>query len=125
MEDKEYRERIEKAHDLYRKYLPVKCPHLGNELIVFNRHGFNHIERRGKKLRLRKEVIKRLGLLPLTTEIISSLKSVCDFRTEKIKGDVVKYWGLTYEDRFRVVIRQINSGQKHFFSIMPRLDNHK
>ncbi len=127
MNDEEYHIKVRKAHERYLKYLPVKCPHLENEVIVFNRHGFNHFERKGR-MRPRKEVLDRLTLLPLATEVISSKNSVCDLRSEKSNGDEIKYWGLTYalavDRKIRVVVRQINKGPKHFYSIMHRSESH-
>ncbi len=124
MNDEKYHKKVDGSHKMYLKYEPVKCPHLNNEEIRFNRHGFNHLERKGKKLRSRKEVLERLKLLPLVTEIISSKNSVCDFRCEQSNSDDIKYWGLTYTLKenlmVRVVIRQIDKGPKHFYSIMRR-----
>ncbi len=121
MNNAEYKRIIERQHILYKKYKPVYCPHLRNGMTTFNRHGFNHLLRKGKKLRPRKETLQRFGLLPLASKIISSEKSTLEHRIEQNEKETIKYWGLTLNierRKIRVVIRQINEGPKHFYSIM-------
>ena len=124
MTEKEYKKELAEAHESYKKLAPISCPHLDNEKIVFNRLGFNHLVRKGNKLRPRHEVLLRLSYLQKITHVISSPKSVCEQRVESYESLKVHYWGLTLQIEknliLRVVVRQINSGPKHFFSIMQK-----
>lgn len=123
MNDEHYKSKIDEYHQLYKNYKPVICPVLNNEEIVFNRYGFNHLIRKGTKLRPQDEVMQRFKLLPLASKIISSEISSLEYREEKRNGEIIKYWGLILEikkQKVKVVIRRINNGVKHFYSIMPK-----
>jgi len=55
MRDNNFRDFISKTKKEYKNIGYIKCPAFRNENIYFNRHGFNHLIRKERKLRDRKE----------------------------------------------------------------------
>ena len=111
--DKDLANFIKNKHLEYKRFRPTPCPAFDNELIHFNKAGFNHLVRKGRFLRSSKEIIRRLNLLPEVPNIISSCKS---FHTKR-----PNFWSLKAKRkgvRIVVVIRQLKGGVKHFFSVM-------
>lgn len=105
------------AWDFYSRIGSVICPTLNNEKVVFSRAGFNHLIRKGKRLRPEREQIRRLRLLPYVEKVISS-KNVTLLNTPGISAD---FWEISKKVNgltIKVVIRQKNTSSKHFFSIM-------
>lgn len=107
------------------------CPALNNEHIIFNAEGFNHICR--KPNRPTKEIIDRLQLLWHAETILQDPFVLMTYRkrSEKLmlrKSGVrrpeeveVQYWRFEKPigtEIVKVLVRQVNDGQKHFFSIM-------
>ena len=110
-----------KAKEEYYKIGSVPCPAFNNELVYFNKYGFNHLIRKGKYPRDRKEQLKRILILPYSLSIIKNSKYVSEYRINNIKNVCGYFWSVQGNINgffLRVVIRQINSGSKHFFSIM-------
>lgn len=120
------------AKKFYKKIGYVLCPALNNEYINFNSVGFGHLIRK-IKLRSRNEQKKRFTLLKYAGKIIKNPKAVIFYKQEQrnvkvkrygkstFKTSLVQYW--TFQEyiknwKIKVVIRQINKGQKHFYSIM-------
>jgi hypothetical protein len=58
----------------YRKLGFAECPAFNNEKIYFNNYGFQHIIRKGKKLREISEQIKRFNILKYAPIIIKNSK---------------------------------------------------
>ncbi len=98
-----------------------KCPAFGGEKIYFNRHGWNHLLRKGRLMRSEAEQKRRITLLHLAPEIITSVLKTEDYKENIQHGQVAYFWSLrsVYNNtKVRIVIRMINNGSKHFFSIM-------
>lgn len=128
------------AKDFYKKIGIVLSPALGNQFVSFNNIGFNHLIRK-LSLRSRNEQKKRFLLLPKVEFIIKNPKAVVVYRREEkkilikikeartLKESVVHYWTFVYftgSKRIKVVIRQVNNGSKHFYSVMDkRVDKQK
>ena len=127
------------AKKFYKKIGRVLCPAL-NEYVIFNNKGFNHLIRKLKR-RSRTEQRKRFLLLPFAERIILNPKAKIEYRSQskklKIKqgknkvlqNSIIQEWG--FEEvianlKIKVVIRQINNGQKFFYSIMgDKVKNNK
>jgi len=120
------------AKKFYKKIGRIPCPALANEIVTFNNRGFNHLIRK-IKIRSRKEQKRRFLLLINAENIIKNPKATIIYREEKSKSKVKrhgvkvlqtslnKYWTFIYQKgakRIKLVIRQINGGVKHFYSIM-------
>jgi hypothetical protein len=103
------------AKEEYGKIKSVWSPALGDE-IAFNNKGFKHLVGDGRRPRQKNDRMRRFALLPLASEIIASAKIYEDHR----RVGQTQYWAVAQENNgeiVRVVIRQIGSGRKHFFSI--------
>jgi hypothetical protein len=127
-----------RAKQIYSKIGRVSCPFFNGELVVFNRKGFNHLLRRGPKVRPKKDSLIRLRLIEFAESIIKNLDGnvVVEFRDDyeverlvnrsgnKVKEKVLaKSWGfITTIDNSEItlVIGQIHGGQKEFLSIMAK-----
>lgn len=102
---------------------PLACPALDNELIYFTKDGFNHLIRKGRKLREQYEQHERLALFQYVPSIIESSRMYILHRVHSknsINKSSAQFWSLENKIQGEVVvviIRQINSGTKHFFSV--------
>ena len=122
-----------KAKKLYSKIGRIPSPALNGEYVAFTNIGFTHLVRKGRNPRPRNEQKKRFALLPHAEDIIKNPKATIVYRTTETKywtdryGEKIlitstaHFW--TFEEKInnriiKVVIRQLNQGQKHFFSIM-------
>ncbi len=117
---------ILKYRTFYQSIEYLKCPTLNNEIIYFNNHGFRHLLIKGRKWRKPKDQLRRLELLKYVKSVICSTKPVLNYRAIESKKGIVQFWSLEITIKINttiiVVIRQIGSGRKHFFSIFSRND---
>ncbi len=129
----EYKQLKLKAKKHYAKIGRIPSPALSNEYVAFTSKGFTHLVRKGRNPRPRNEQIRRFALLPHAETIIKNPEAVIIYRTTE-----TKYWTNRYGQKvlitstahfwtfveiregkeIKVVVRQLNLGQKHFFSIM-------
>lgn len=127
-----------KAKQIYSKIGRVACPFFNGELVAFNRNGFNHLLRRGPKVRPRRDALERLRLIEYAEVIIKNQDSSIrvefrdDYEVErvvnrsgnKIREKVMaKSWGFVASidgTEVTLVIGQITGGQKEFLSIMAK-----
>ncbi len=122
------------AKDFYKKIGTIFCPALDNQYISFNNTGFTHIIRK-MSVRSRNEQKRRFLLLPKIESILKNPQAVIVYRKEEkkvevkkkyikiLKESVIHYWTFVYftdSKRIKVVIRQINNGAKHFYSVMDK-----
>lgn len=73
-------------------------------------------------LRTKKEIIERFGLIIHIPNILKKIKST-NFEEKRIKGDSSAYfWTIKYrlhsDLRIRIILRRLNNGKLHFFSVM-------
>jgi hypothetical protein len=116
---------------LYGKIGTMWCPAL-NEYITFNRLGFQHLLRKRGIPRTKEEQERRFALLPFVKEIVGdpcakfyyqkkTSFSRLDRHNKTIRtSNNAEFWRLSKEidgKRINVVIRKINHGKKHFFSV--------
>jgi hypothetical protein len=114
---------INKYYCEYKNIGSVPCPALGGEYVYFLKRGFRHLIWKGNKLRERKEQIIRFELIKYAPTILRSSSSFKDYNKNNIADKEVNFWSFTGKvgnDTVIVLVRQIRSGPKHFFSIMKR-----
>lgn len=129
--EENYEEAKRKAKELYSKIGSVWCPALGQR-INFNRVGFQHLLQKERKFRPKSERLRRFALLPYAKEIVSDYRGSIVyekrkvFRRREIDGEdtsvasIMYFWAFADEwdgRRIKLVIRQVDGGEKHFFSI--------
>ncbi len=115
----EYWQKRLEAKAVYSGVGKVWCPAL-SDWIVFNMKGFTHLVRKGKSLRPEKEQMRRFFLLRYAAQTLKDSKVKFTYKQEAAAG----FWVFKkpYSDReIILVVRQIGTGQKHFFSVMDRL----
>lgn len=115
---------IQSYKKLYRTFTSVECRALQNEKVYFNSHGFNHLIRKGSKFRPHTQIRDRFSLLMYCPEILKSTCDVHEYRIVHQKDSVAHFW--TIKKRLnsldiKVVVRRINNGRLHFFSVMARI----
>jgi len=116
-----YEKKKKEAKEIYSKIGRVWCPAL-NDNIFFNDIGFRHFTWKGNdRKRSHIQQVKRFILIPRAREIVSDpLLSIFSKREKIRKGRYIRFWAFRMNARgkyIRVVIRQINDGNKHFLSI--------
>ena len=107
-----------------KKYMDIKhiiCPAFDNEEIYFNNYGFDHLIYKGKRRRPKKDAENRLSLVSKTSEILKNAKSIYK-QKRSIKGQsVAHFWEVRNMDKsgkvICIIIRKLNNGTKHFFSV--------
>jgi len=122
------------AKKFYKKIGAVLSPALDNQYVFFNNTGFNHLIRK-LSLRSRGEQKRRFLLLPRAESIVKNPKAIILYKKEEkkilikkkeikiLKESVIHYWTFVHftdSKRIKVVVRQINNGHKHFYSIMDK-----
>lgn len=122
------------AATFYRNVGSVRCPYLGRD-VSFNRQGLEHLLfKKRKHARPRADQHMRLKLLHLAPRVLSqshtvqgvlSQRAFVRQRSGKTRERVLK--NVTYYEfvavlqtiRIRVVVRRVEGGQHHFWSIIP------
>ncbi len=122
-----------KAKGLYKKIGRVECPALNGELVSFTSNGFDHIVRKGRALRTKTEQKKRFALVPYLKGIVGNPAATIVTKTEPTREVVdrhgnkvtinttAQFWAFYHWEkgfRIKVVVRQLGTGPKHFFSVM-------
>jgi hypothetical protein len=128
-----YEKAKQQAKQIYLKIGRIKSPALGDEYVFFTSAGFDHLLRKGRIPRTRNEQKRRFTLLPYVEQIIKNPTGKIIYRKTKIKeranrhGEKIliestaHFW--TFVDKIgdcviKVVIRQLENKNKHFFSVM-------
>jgi len=130
----------DKAEELYRELDTVNCAYFKEE-VHFNRLGLDHIKfKKWNRSRPIKDQYMRLRLLHLAPQVLKLSRTVqgMSYAKEFIRKKVhsrwdniltnIYYWefvAIIDEVRVRVVVRQIEGGVKHFWSIIPFWQNDK
>jgi hypothetical protein len=126
-----YQNAKKRAKEFYKTIGRLWCPVL-NDYVVFNNVGFQHLIRKGHRPRLMSDQTRRFYLLESAEDILTNMKAKVAFEEKNIisapnktdkKSSVqsrVIFWKISArqnEKTIIVVVRQIASKQKHFFSI--------
>ena len=117
------KEKIKEFKKEYSKIRYICCPAFNNEKIYFNKHGLIHILRKGSRYRNPKDILRRINFFPIVKVILSQERDIFEYRTTKIKNSFGQFWTIRMKTEFvciKVVIRQLNNGSKHFFSVMGK-----
>ncbi len=112
---------IKDARNTYKRIKSVSCPAFNYELIYFNKHGFNHLISKQRLLRSKNEQARRINLLPHAVILIESVHKICGYKKTVVDSSIGHFWTLKGNiegKNIRVIIRQLNQGNKHFFSVM-------
>ena len=129
-----YNQLKDAANSFYQKIKYLHCTAL-NEKVHFTAEGFNHLiyKRKGVE-RSKNDQIMKFKLLSSGKEIIEKTTTYQEYSEEfitvskrRFKKRVnetvsVKYWGfvaILNRSRVKVIVRQIDRGQKHFWSVIP------
>lgn len=129
-----YEKTKRQAKRVYKRIGRVPCPALGGELVAFTSAGFNHMVRKGRIPRPKKDQQRRFALVPHIERIIRNPKATIAYERRETKtvvdrhgenitlkstADFWTFMETTDDVVIKVVIRQLGErGQKHFFSVM-------
>ncbi|MEK7544858.1 MAG: hypothetical protein AAB551_01890 [Patescibacteria group bacterium] len=132
--DEQFREVKEKGELFYKSLHEIYCPYF-REKISFGSHGLEHLKfKRREKARLEQDQYMRFKLLYLVPEILRlshTLQGILEtqkFERVRVHGRTdtilkpVKYYefiAVIKRNRVRVIVKQIENGQKFFWSIIP------
>ena len=114
---------LKKSKIEYNKIKSISCPAFGCERIFFNRQGFNHLIRKGSILRNTQEQKVRISLIMPAVGILTTSNNFVGYRETKTPYSSAKFWlfeGIDKKRTICVVIRQINEGNKIFFSVFKK-----
>ncbi len=112
--DSDYEAVKKEAKEFYDKIGRVWCPAF-NDYVAFRKAGFRHLSWKGGVFRFKGEQRRRFAVLPSAVDILQKKNSEPVYKKE---GNA-EFWAFTGqqdEATVRVIIRQINGGEKHFFS---------
>jgi hypothetical protein len=122
-----------KTQALYGEIGETYCPALKGK-VHFSAEGFNHLLYSGKRERTADIQEVKLQLVRFVNELISTTATIQeqDERQEMVhkkrykklskEWSVIRYWGfvaIIRNKRIKVVIRQVDKGPYHFWSVMP------
>ncbi len=123
-----------KAEVFYHSLGEVYCPYF-KEKIAFNAKGWEHLQFKNRqRSRPPNEQYVRFKLLPLVPDILSlshTLQGVChtkgfelmniNSRWDNVLKEVTfwEFMAVAEDVRMRIVIKQIEGGNKYFFSVIP------
>ena len=132
--DQQFKEVKEKGEGLYKSLGEIFCPFL-KEKVSFGAQGLEHLKfKRREKSRLEKDQYMRFKLLHLAPEILKSSHTLqgiletkkferirTNSRTETALKPVTYYEFIAVlkRNRVRIIVKQIENGQKFFWSIVP------
>lgn len=132
--EKQFKEVKEKGEELYKSLGEVYCPYF-KEKVLFSSAGLEHLKfKRREKTRLEQDQYMRFKLIYLAPEIIKlshTLQGVLKMnkfervrlhnRTDTVLKHVTYYEfiALIKRDRVKVIVKQIENGEKFFWSIIP------
>ncbi|MCR4284306.1 MAG: hypothetical protein NUV64_03300 [Parcubacteria group bacterium] len=138
-------EKVKKeAEKVFKDIKEVYCPYF-SEKVAFNSRGVKHIKFKADRLaRERKDQFMRLKNVHLAPIILlksSTLQEIqrrnifVEVKTNTRKEKILKnatYYGFisiiedgSFKKRVKVIVRQIDGGNKHFWSIIPFWNNNK
>lgn len=121
MSNEYYYEKLNGANSFYFQIGTISCPALNNEKVHFERNGFRHLVRKGRKRRYIKDQLRRFKLLPNVTDVIKYGIKISYNKRISSNGIIVEFFTISLTKdgtRIKVIVRRINGGTLHFFSIM-------
>jgi hypothetical protein len=122
-----WKEFIKGAREEYNRMRLVSSLIFDNEKIYFNNHGFNHLIRKGRKLRDHKEIMERLKLLPYVIPILKGTKNTYQYKIDTEGKSIAHFWEIREQISSKrkkitvcVILRKLNEGRLHFFSVFNK-----
>ena len=132
--EKQINEVKERGEALYRSINEVYCPYF-KEKVSFGAQGLEHLKfKRREKARLEQDQYMRFKLIHLAPEILKQSHTLQEFletkkfervrvhsRTDTILKLVCyhEFIAVTKRNRVKIIIKQIDGGQKFFWSLIP------
>lgn len=119
----DYLKLFNEAKTLYFSIGKVICHCLNNEPVIFGDAGWRHMIYKPKHMRPISDRIRRFKLLKCATSVLENKNVSVTARTIYKNNRTLYFWNLETEMddlKLRLVIRQIGSGPKEFFSIMSK-----
>ncbi len=117
---------IEEAKLIYYQVGSVTCPAFDGQAVVFNYNGFYHLMYKNGKPRPLSDRKRRMRLFEKVPHILTSAKTFSKYHSEPNRNNassLIHSWTFTHfenRNRIRIIVRQIDTGDKHFFSVMDR-----
>ena len=137
---KSLKEIREQAKSFYKKIDSVYCPYF-KEKIIFSSEGFNHLRYRGSRKERHFEVQKmRYKLLSLAPTLLKHSGTLQEHEVQNIFIELninkrrkkvlmkVHFFGfiaIIQQWKIKVIVRQIEKGKKHFWSVIPNWKTRK
>lgn len=132
------------AEEEYRSIGEVRCPYFG-ESVAFNAKGLEHVKFKSKRrLRERSDAFVRFKNLRLAPVVLKLSNTLQEKHTRKVLVDAKShgrrwrtlkdcdYYGFiailrdgNFTKRLKVVVRQVEGGEKHFWSVIPYWKSNK
>jgi len=131
--EKKFNNIKEEAEKEYKKIGSVRCPYL-KEGVAFNARGLEHIKFKNRnQARSNEDQYIRFRCLPLANTIIKASHTLQEFQKRKEmvgskKGKWTKimkqveyfeFIAVIKEVRVRVIVKKVDKGEPHFWSIIP------
>lgn len=133
-DESEFEKIKEEAEKFYKSTGSIRCPYFNGE-IVFNAKGLRHLKfKSDQQARLRNDQYVRLKLVRLAPEVLKKSHTVqgiwevrrfeeqkTNNRWEHVLKDVwfYEFIAVLNNIRIKVIIKEVQGGQKHFWSVIP------
>jgi hypothetical protein len=114
-----YNEAKTAAKDFYRSIDRIWCPAL-NDYISFTQEGFRHLVGKKGIVRPRSEQRRRFMLLYSVKDILENPEVKFSHTITTTRNLRADYWvatGIMNNFHIKIVIRKVDGGKKHFFSV--------
>jgi hypothetical protein len=121
MIDKKWKNFIKKSRRRYGIMRHIRCPAFNYEMIHFTDKGFKHLMYKNGIPRSKNEQAKRMRLIPRARIILEKSNEYNEFREIRQMNSIIRFWAfeqIVGTKSIRVVVRQINTEPRHFFSVM-------
>jgi type I site-specific restriction endonuclease len=133
MWDFKYERAKKRAKRFYKKIGRVVSPALGGEEIIFSSVGFDHLLRKKRDWRPKRDQMRRFGLLKHLKKVVGDPHVSISYREKErtiqiekygrivSKRSIIRYWtfvGKIEKEKIRVIVSQIGNGKKQFLSVM-------
>lgn len=134
MEESTFEYVKEKAESLYESIGSVHCPYFDEE-VFFNAKGIRHLKfKTERKMRQKEDQYARLKLLHLAPQVLKLSRTVQGIwytkgfepkdihnREDNVLQNICFYEFIAVLDelRIKVIVKQIEKGEKYFWSIIP------
>lgn len=95
----------------------VPCPAFHNDLVFFNKKGWNHLLRKNGVLRSPKDQMRRLRLIAHAEYIIRNSRNWNEHRVQESKNEFWSFVTKIDNAKIIVIVRK-DYNKKYFFSVM-------